>query len=277
MKKVRIIVIVLAAILAGAAGLYLSLQRSGNDGVLLLSGTIEVTEARLGFKTAGRIAALHAEEGQRVRQGQLLAELESAEIRSVVAQHAAAVRNAEAVLDKARKDLERYEQLFREGAVPVQQLDAARTGRYVAEAQRQQAAAALRASEVRLRDTTLIAPSDGTVLLRIAEPGEAVQAGGTVYSIGVLDAPWVRVYVSETSLGLVKLGQRAEVRVDSFADRIFDGTVTQISSEAEFTPKHIQTQEERVKLVYGVKVSVWNDDRSLKPGMPADVTIAVRP
>ncbi|HLE40293.1 MAG TPA: efflux RND transporter periplasmic adaptor subunit, partial [Nitrospirota bacterium] len=84
------------------------------------------------------------------------------------------------------------------------------------------------------------------------------------------------VYVKEGKLGLVKLGQKAEIRTDSYPGKIYEGTVTYISSEAEFTPKNVQTQEERVKLVYGVKVSVKNVNDELKPSMPADVKILLK-
>ena len=97
-----------------------------------------------------------------------------------------------------------------------------------------------------------------------------------MYTIGDLENPWIRVYVKEDKLGLVKLGQKAEITTDSYPNKKYEGSVTYISSEAEFTPKTVQTQEERVKLVFGVKVSVRNENQELKPGMPADVSIVVK-
>jgi HlyD family secretion protein len=96
-----------------------------------------------------------------------------------------------------------------------------------------------------------------------------------VFTIGDLENPWIKVYVKEDKLGLVKLGQQAEIMVDTYPGKKYDGTVTYISFDAEFTPKNVQTKEERVKLVFGIKVSVKNMNNELKPGMPADVRIIV--
>jgi HlyD family secretion protein len=237
---------------------------------------VEVTEVNIGFKTPGRIAKLLVEEGHRVRKGERLAGLDSAEVRSIVEQHRATVRSAEAEFEKARKDYDRYRTLSQDGAITIQQLDASRKAHDASLSLLDQARAALRTAEVRLHDMTVDAPVSGVVLSRNAEPGETVAAGVTVYTLGDLDNPWVKVYVNETKLGLVRLGQKAQVSVDTFPNRVYDGRVTYIASEAEFTPKNVQTQEERVKLVFGVKVSVWNQNEELKPGMPADVKIILK-
>ena len=124
--------------------------------------------------------------------------------------------------------------------------------------------------------TALYAPINGVVLKKNIELGETVAQGTPIYTIGDLANPWIKVYVKEDKLGLVKLGQKAEVRVDTYPDKAYEGWVSFISSEAEFTPKNVQTQEERVKLVFGVKVRVRNVNNELKPSMPADVRIAVK-
>ena len=122
----------------------------------------------------------------------------------------------------------------------------------------------------------IYSPVSGVILRKNNEVGETIAAGVPVYTIGDLDNPWVKVYVKEDKLGLVKLGQSAEVKTDTFPDKKYEGKITYISSEAEFTPKNVQTQEERVKLVFGVKVSVKNINDELKPGMPADVKIFLK-
>jgi len=273
-KKIMIAVIALV-VLAGI-GAFQYLRTSRNDGVLLLSGTVEVTEVNVGFKVPGRIADLRAQEGQRVTRGERIALLENAELRSIVEQGRAAVRNAEAEYEKARKDYDRYRALSQDGAVTTQQLDAATKAHDVARSQLDQARAALRTAEVRLGDLTADAPVSGMVLSRNAEAGETVAAGVAVYTLGDLDNPWVKVYVNETKLGMIRLGQKAQVFADTFPGKAYEGRVTYIASEAEFTPKNVQTQEERVKLVFGVKVSVKNMDDELKPGMPADVKLSVK-
>ena len=111
------------------------------------------------------------------------------------------------------------------------------------------------------------------VLVKSAEPGETVAAGATVVTLGDIDHPWLRGYVNETELGRVKLGERVKVTTDSFPGKTYWGRVSFIASEAEFTPKQIQTDEERVKLVYRIKVDLPNPQRELKLNMPADAEI----
>ena len=265
-----------AGILAAAViMLFWTRSNDRNDGVLELSGTVEVTEVNLGFKTAGRVASLAVDEGRTVRAGDRLAVLDRAEFESIVDQNRAAVKRAEAELDRASKDHERAANLAQGDVISPQQLDAAAQYYAVSLAQLEQARAALRTSVVRLNDTVLLSTANGVVLERNAEPGETVAPGQTVLTIGELDRPWIKVYVKETKLGLVQLGQKARISADTYPGSVYDGTVTFISSEAEFTPKNVQTREERVKLVFGVKVTVMNRNSELKPGMPADVRIIV--
>ena len=276
MKKKKIIIAMACAVilvfLVGAR--HLRGQREQTS--LNLSGTVEVTEVNVGPKIAGRIAALLADEGRTVKKGDRIGTLDNAEYASQVAQNKAQLRNAVATSDKAQKDRERAEQLFQNGAISSQQMDAARTAYDVALAQRQQAAAAVTYSEARLRDTLLDSPITGVVLRKNAEEGEVMSAGAALFTIADLENTWVKVYVKEDKLGLVKLGQRADVSTDSYRGKAYPGVVTYIASEAEFTPKNVQTQEERVKLVFGIKVTVKNSAGELKPGMPADVNIHIK-
>ena len=128
-----------------------------------------------------------------------------------------------------------------------------------------------------LSDTVATSPVDGVVLVKAADVGEVLAAGTTVVTIGDIDHPWLRGYVNETDLAKVKLGARARVTTDSYPGKVYDGRVSFISSEAEFTPKQIQTQEERVKLVYRVKIEVENPRHELKSNMPADAEIVLEP
>lgn len=130
--------------------------------------------------------------------------------------------------------------------------------------------------DTQLKDRTLIAPTDGVILTKSAELGEVLAAGAAVVTLGDIDKPWVRAYVAESELGRVKLGMPVEVRTDSFKNKTYKGRVTFIASEAEFTPKTIQTQEERVKLVYRIKIEVENPHRELKLNMPVDAEIQLQ-
>lgn len=146
-----------------------------------------------------------------------------------------------------------------------------------AAARADQARAAVRAAEVQRGYARVTAPMDGTVTLRNLEPGDYVTPGTPIVRLAALDRVWLRVYVSETELGRIKLGQRAGVTVDTYPGRTYRGRVIEIAQQAEFTPKTVQTKQEREKLVFGVKVEVGNPEHDLKPGMPADATIDVGP
>jgi HlyD family secretion protein len=130
-------------------------------------------------------------------------------------------------------------------------------------------------TEAQIADTTIVAPIDGVVLVKAAEMGEVVAAGTTIVSIGDVDHPWLRAYIGETDLGRVHLGGTASLSTDSFPDKKYEGKITFIASEAEFTPKQIQTKEERVKLVYRIKIEVDNKAHELKNNMPVDAEIAL--
>ncbi|MGQ0548420.1 MAG: HlyD family secretion protein [Armatimonadota bacterium] len=150
----------------------------------------------------------------------------------------------------------------------AREVDAARAA--VAQAQ-----ASLDLAVTSRNNAVLRAPIAGTVLSRNVEIGDLVTAGSPVMTIGDLSDPYLRIFVAETDLARVKLGQVAEVRVDAFPERVIRGTVREISSRAEFTPGNVQTKEARVKLVFGVKVVLPNSDGILKPGLPADAAILV--
>lgn len=255
---------------------FLRFGNTRDQGTLTLSGNVEVTEVNMGFKIPGRIQGLYTDEGRTVAKGEKLAILDSAELESMINQSKASVKNAEAQYEKARTDLERSTMLYRDGVIASQQMDAAKTSFDMAVSQLQLSRASLGTAEVRLKDSVMYAPLSGIVLRKNIEEGETVGAGTMVFTIGDLENPWVKVYVKEDRLGAVKLGLKADVMVDSFPNKRYEGIVTYIASEAEFTPKNVQTREERVKLVFGVKVSVKNQNNELKPGMPADVKILLK-
>ena len=142
-----------------------------------------------------------------------------------------------------------------------------------AEIARSRASIALIDSE--LSDTVATSPVDGVALVKSADVGEVLAAGTTVVTVGDIEHPWLRGYVNETDLGRVKLGSRARVTTDSYRGKTYDGRVSFIASEAEFTPKQIQTQQERVKLVYRIKIDIDNPKQELKSNMPADAQIVL--
>ena len=207
----------------------------------------------------------------------------------------AALRTAESSRDAANQRLS----LAREGsrrqdiAEAQARLETAQAGVGVAQASRKDvdvqnaALSAARAREKELRAqlegakaqlgyTEIRAPLDGVVLTKNVEAGEFVSPGTPVVTIANIDDLWMNIYIPETQTGLVKLGQAVQVTADSFPDETFEGKITFVSSESEFTPKTILTQEERIKLVFRTKVSIEDTQRRLKPGMPADAQIQLQ-
>jgi HlyD family secretion protein len=136
---------------------------------------------------------------------------------------------------------------------------------------------ALEMSRVKLTYTVLAAPVSGVVLVRQAELGEVVAPGTPVVTIADVDHLWMRGYINETDLGRIRWGQPATVRTDTYPDKAYPGRVSFISSQAEFTPKSVETHKERVTLVYRIKIDLDNANHELKPGMPAEAVIAVPP
>lgn len=145
-----------------------------------------------------------------------------------------------------------------------------------ARARLQQAKEGLAVAGIRLGYATLASPLTGLVLSKNVEPGEFVAAGTPIVTVGDLENVWLRAYINETDLGRVKVGQRVRVSADTYPGKRYEGRVSFIASQAEFTPKSVQTEKERVKLVYRVKVDIRNPNMELKPGMPADAEILVK-
>jgi HlyD family secretion protein len=193
---------------------------------------------------------------------------------------AAKVREATEQLDLARKGprQEEIDQARAALAQATQQYEMIKIGPRVedidaARARAAQAEAAYRLAEVNLGYATLRAPMSGIVMSKNIEPGEYVSPGTPVVTMGDLKNVWIRAYVNETDLGRVKVEQTARVTTDTYPGRVYRGRVSFISSEAEFTPKTVQTEQQRVKLVYRIKINIDNSSMELKPGMPADAVI----
>ncbi|MBN2123029.1 MAG: efflux RND transporter periplasmic adaptor subunit [Deltaproteobacteria bacterium] len=391
MKTRKRLLIPLFLILMGVGVYLLFFNRDPNSGRLVISGNIEVTDARLSFKIPGRLLERVVDEGETAKAGQIVARLESqdqeialaqaeanlaysravlseleagsrvedirrakaqvnqtrsallelkrgsrnqeiGDARAEVERAAAAVEGARTQMELASGDHERYRKLYEDGVISLREYDIIRkkfdTARsaheealarlasakerlslreegprkeQIAQAQAalrqveaayalvkagpreetiEQARAKVKVAEEGLRQaqqqlsyTQLPAPFDGMVLSKAAEPGEYLNIGSTVITIADLQRVWLRAYVNERDLGRVALGQEVEVRTDTFPDKVYRGRVSFINSEAEFTPKAVQTTDERVKLVYRIKIDLPNPNQELKPGMPADAVI----
>jgi HlyD family secretion protein len=359
-------------------------------GRIVVSGNIELTEVNIAFKTAGRLIERTVDEGDGVKQGQIIARLDRDQLMAQRAREAAGLESAESQLaqaetslawekatlaadieqrradlassqarlaelkngarpqekldakamvdaaqsevERSKRDWDRAQTLYKNDDISTAQFDQyrnrwesaqaslksfterealvlagpraevikaqegqverARAAVKMAEAnalemkRREQELATRRAEIARskaslalidsqLADTIAVSPVDGVVLVKAADVGEVLAPGTTVVTVGDVDHPWLRGYINETDLGKVKLGARAKLTTDSYPGKVYPGRVTFISSEAEFTPKQIQTEQERVKLVYRIKIEVDNPRRELKSNMPVDAEIVL--
>jgi HlyD family secretion protein len=330
MKRKKILLAALVLVV-GAALLYAFAFRKGTQdpNTILVSGNIEVTDAEVSFKIAGRVDQRSVDEGQMVEKGACVAVLETRDLAAELGMRQAellATQNqlselkagsrpaeieaAKARLASAKADRERLESDYRTGqrlhdtqviseedyihrkslfeAAAARMQEAGEQLKLVQEGPRQeqiqqaqarvhQTQAALELAQTRLSYAQLTSPLSGVVLSKNIEPGEYVAPGTPVITVGELAKPWLRAYINETDLGRVKLGQPVRITTDTYPGKPYRGTISFIASQAEFTPKNVQTEKERVKLVYRIKVDVPNPDLELKPGMPADGEILLNP
>jgi HlyD family secretion protein len=228
-----------------------------------------------------------------------LAALEAGSRPQEIAAAEATLHSIEAECDRLRLDFARQTELRGKDAIADRELEASQAQLKVAEARVTEAAerfklvqagprsediaqgrarveqsrAAVALAETQVENTRLSSPLTGVVLSQNIEPGEYVSPGTPVVTVADTAHVWVRAYVNQTDLGRVRLGQKIAVRTDTFPDKSYEGTVGFIASEAEFTPKTVQTTKERVKLVFRIKIDLANPNDELKPGMPADAII----
>ena len=258
------------------------------DGLIQANGRIEGDQVMVASKFGGRIAQVEAREGDTVTAGQVLVRLDDSQVRAQVTQARAGVaalgaqvRAAASREQQAQRDAERFRGLGAEGTVSVYELEQAelarslaRDQRLQAQAQERNARAALAEAESVLADLTVRAPIVGTVTARMADLGEVVGAGAPLLTVVDLDRLYLKVYVPEIEIGRLRLGLPARVHIDALPDQPYPATVRYIAAQAEFTPKEVQTRDERVKLVYAVKLYLEaNPDHRLTPGLPADAVI----
>lgn len=305
MNARRVAVVVVAIIVA--TGWMLTRRNGGQD---RFSGTIEADDARVASRLGGRVVEWLAREGDEVTNGQplvrldapewtaqraaaaaRLAELETGPRPETIAAARAAWEALQADADYARRESRRSEELARSKTISDTERDNARARaqsleqQVVAAEQRyrelaagtrveqlEQARAQLAEIDAQLAELVVRAPGACVLETQHAKPGDTAGPRAPLATVVFRHAPWVRVYVPEPRLGRVAVGQEATVKVDAFPRVAFTGVVVQINRQAEFTPRNVQTVEERVKQVFGVKIQLPEDPR-LRPGMAADVEL----
>jgi HlyD family secretion protein len=303
MRLISILVLTGLATIAGCSG--------NSKDKIEASGTIEGTDVNIASEVAGRIRQVRVEEGARVLAGDTLVLIDDTDyqiqLRQALANEQAAdaqyriavegsrkedVLQAEAAFKSADKDFKRMKELLASQTVTQKQYDDAEA-RFItaqqmfekvtrglrpeeittARARREQAQAQADQLKKKVRDCSVLAPTVGTVTLRAVEPGELVGPGSNLVRITYLDKVKLTIYVNEDQIPRVKLEDKAVVTTD--AGLKFDGKVIYKSPVAEFTPKNVQTKEERTKLVFGVKILIDNPEGKLSPGIPADAIIVL--
>lgn len=212
-----------------------------------LAGHIEATETDLAFQVPGRIEAIFFQEGQEVKAGLVVAQLDDRVFRQEME---AAEGRLEAV-------------------------DAVARPKKIKDAELRQGRAAVELARLRLSYATLISPVSGIVLARSANPGELAAVGTTIITLGDLENVWFEGYLPERDLGKVRYGQQAAITTDCCPGEKYSGTISYLASKAEFTPKSVETYRERVTMVYRLRIKVPNPQRVLKVGMPAEAVISL--
>jgi HlyD family secretion protein len=269
-----------------ALGLAIFLPSCGNRRNAV-SGTIEVDEAHVGPRSSGRVEKIFVQEGDRLHQGQIIAQLEASELLArrnlAAAQIDTAIHDADAQaaqLEFLRADARRQQDLLKRKVVSPNDAEradsAAKTQEKSLEAARMkinQARAQLADIEAQLAEMRVVAPSDCVLEVLSVKVGDILVPpfNQEVATLLLPEHLWVRVYVPEPWLGLIKIGDKVRVRVDSFPGKDFPGVVEQVNRQAEFTPRNVQTVEDRIRQVFGVKIRLPNNDDRLRAGMAADV------
>lgn len=275
-KKIKVIVLlIIVAIAAAGAFFFVEKEHDGRSKIIKISGNIEGNEVRLAFRVGGQIEQLLVDEGDVLKAGDIVALLNTDELTKIRDERAASLKLAEYQYKLDQLDYERAENLYEAGAISMQKRDSALTKRDTDIANIEQLKASLELAEVRLGWANLASPLNGYITVKSSLQGEVVENGTPVFTVVDLNDLWVTAYINESDLGRIKLGQKAHVQTDSYPGKKYDGTISFISSQTEFTPKYIQTSQERVKYVYRIKVHVDNSSLDLKPGMPADAYMTI--
>jgi len=250
-----------------------------------VSGTIEVDEVHVASRSPGRVEKIFAWEGDVLKPGDVIVQLEASEMQARRALAAAQINTAEhdveaqaAQLEFLKADAQRQQDLLKRNTVSPSEAERAMSAAKAQEksldaarARVEQAKAQLADMDAQIQEMKIVAPTNSILEVLSVKVGDVLPANREVATLILPQRLWVRVYVPETWLGLIKLNDQVRVRVDSFPGRDFSGVVEQINRKAEFTPRNVQTVEDRIKQVFGVKVRLENNQEALRAGMSADI------
>ena len=280
-KKIVPVILILSL---GALVIYYIVALKYKEQTDLIYGTVEATEVKLSAELMGSVTKVFVREGEKVKAGQNLVEIDHKGLDAQLALAKAAritasgqLNSVKATINNVKTNLVRSENLLDAGSISNMQFDSVDAQNRALKGQKtsawgliKQADAQIEYIKTQIEKAVVKATISGVVLQRSIEPGEMVMPGTPLFTLADIEHCRVRIYIPENELGKVKLGQKVLLYSDSYPEKTYEGKVAMISSEAEFTPKTVQTRHESVRLVYGVKVSVHNPDGELKIGMPVD-------
>ncbi|MBQ7674029.1 MAG: efflux RND transporter periplasmic adaptor subunit [Alphaproteobacteria bacterium] len=252
-----------------------------NNSELTLYGNIEVRQVTLGFQVPGKITEVLKEEGDSVKKGEVIATLDNKDYKNALEMAKANVKKTEAISKEAKSKYEKNAPLCKQNILAQQDFDTLLRNKDQAEADYQAAVASEKSAENQLSYTKIYAPDDGIITTRIQEPGAIIAAGQGIYTMCKNNPVWVRAYVSEIDLGNIKYGMKVRVITDSVNPetnkiREYEGQIGYISPVAEFTPKTVQSTDQRANLVYKIRVYINNKDDFLRQGMPTTIKINLK-
>ena len=250
-----------------------------------VSGTIEVDEVHVASRSAGRVEKIFAWEGDALKAGTPIVQLEASELKARRDLAAAQINTAQhdveaqsAQLEFLKADAQRQQDLLKRNTVSPNEAERAMSAAKAQEkniaaarARVEQAIAQLADMDSQIQEMKIVAPTDSILEVLSVKVGDVLPANREVATLILPQRLWVRVYVPEPWLGLIKLNDAVRVRVDSYPGRDFSGAVEQINRKAEFTPRNVQTVEDRIKQVFGVKIRLDNKEDTLRAGMSADI------
>ena len=275
-KKILLLIIVILAVII--CFFAFKKENKENDTELMLYGNIEIRQIDLSFQVPGLVSKLLKEEGDAVKKGELIAVMDESDYDANFKRATAEVDRTLAVQKDATDKYNRYAPLGVDDTVSKQEVESLYNAQNKANADYKAAVANKDYLSNQLKYTKLYAPEDGTIMVRVVEPGSNVQKGQPVYTMAKTNPVWVRAYINEKELGNIKYGQKVNVYTDTVnpqtgEKREYKGQIGYISPVAEFTPKTVQSTDIRTDLVYRIRVYIDDIDEFLRQGMPVTIKV----
>ena len=276
-KIIALVLIILIAVLIAGINIF-NKNKNANATELTLYGNIEIRQVDLSFQVPGLVSKLLKEEGDTVKKGELVAVMDESDYDANFKRAAADVDRTLATQKDAVDKYNRYAPLGIDDTVSKQEVESLYNAQNKANADYKAAVANKDYLSNQLKYTKLYAPEDGTIMVRVVEPGSNVQKGQPVYTMAKTNPVWVRAYVNEKDLGNIKYGQGVNVYTDTTnpntgKKREYKGQIGYISPVAEFTPKTVQSTDTRTDLVYRIRVYIYDIDEFLRQGMPVTIKV----